>query len=90
MYAQFNYIGEIELTKKQAEKGSHSGQCDNDIAELKLVPKIKKQLAVIDAIQLKNVLKEYGAWGDEELKDHEANLTRILWIACGNIADGNF
>ena len=87
MYASFNYIGEIELTKKQAEKGSHSGQCDNDIAELKQVPKIKKQLAVIDAIQLKNELKEYGAWDDEDLKDHEENLTRILWLACSNIVE---
>lgn len=87
MFAQFNYIGEIELTKKQAEKGFHSGGCDADIAELKQVPKIKKQLAVIDFIQLQNELKEYGAWSDEELKNHEDNLTRILWFACAQIVE---
>jgi len=31
----------------------------------------------------KEHLKEYGAWDDEQLKDHDENKQRVLWIwAC--------
>lgn len=80
---------ELQLTKQQAATGSHQGQCDNDIAYLRQLPTIKRQLNKLDAGVLANELSEYGAWDDEELKNHEENLNRILWIACGDILDGN-
>jgi DNA-binding FrmR family transcriptional regulator len=81
---------EIQLTKKQAAKGSHSGKCDNDIAELRQLPAIKKQLDKINPEILKNELREYGAWDEIELSKHDDNLTRILWIACGDILESTF
>lgn len=78
---------ELQITKAQAEKGSHSGSCDNDIAELRQIPAIKRQLAKLDADTLKNELSEYGAWDDNDLENHDENLTRILWIACGDISE---
>lgn len=80
---------EINITKAQAAIGSHSGQCDSDIAYLRTVPAIRRQLAKIDPDLLRDELREYGAWDDVELSDHDANLLRILWILCGDIADGN-
>jgi hypothetical protein len=88
MYAQFNSF-ELQLTKAQAMQGSHQGQCDLDIKELRNVPKIARQLNKIDPEKLKRELKEYGAWDENELSNHDDNLTRILWIACGNIMEEN-
>lgn len=78
---------EIKLTKKQASIGSHSGQCDTDIKYLRQLPAIKRQLDKIDAELLRGELKEFGAWDENELQDHNANLDRILWIACGDILE---
>jgi hypothetical protein len=78
---------ELQLTKEQAGIGYHQGQCDADIAYLRREPRIKRQLAKIDPALLRNELREWGAWDDDELSDHDANLDRILWLACGDIID---
>ena len=79
---------ELNITKAQAAIGSHQGQCDADIAYLRTIPAIRRQLDKLDPVLLYKELAEYGAWDDEELTDHESNLNRILWIACGVIAEG--
>lgn len=78
---------ELQITKQQAETGSHPGKCDDDIKYLRTLPVIKRQLNKIDKNVLKKELGEYGAWDDEQLNDHEENLNRILWIACGDISE---
>ena len=78
---------EIEITKKQALKGYHSGQCDQDIAELRRIPAIKRQLAKIDGAILIEELEHWGAWDEEELQNHEENLDRFLWLACADIVE---
>ena len=78
---------ELQITKKQAQKGYHSGQCDQDIAELRQIPAIKRQLAKIDEAVLVDELKHWGAWSDEELQNHGENLYRILWLACADIVE---
>jgi len=87
MWAYGNYGNELQITKAQAESGSHSGQCDDDIEYLCQVPAIRRQLAKLDPETLKTELKEYGAWSEEELSDHEQNTRRWLWICCGNITE---
>ena len=82
-----NYIDCLVITREEANIGSHQGQCDDDIAYLRTVPRIRRQLAKINPELLRKELKEYGAWDDEDLADHDANLSRILWIACGDIVD---
>lgn len=78
---------EIEITKKQALRGYHSGQCDQDIAELRQIPVIKRQLAKIDKAVLIDELKRWGAWADEELQNHDENLDRFLWLVCAGIVE---
>lgn len=78
---------EFELTWDQANTGYHQGECDGDIAELRKVPEIAEILGKIDKDTLRKELDEYGAWDEDELKDHDANLNRILWLACGDIVD---
>jgi len=87
--AYFNYlINGISLTSQDAANCSHSGQCDNDILLTMKKPYIKKQLDALPVDKLAIELKEYGAWDEIELQDHNANLMRILWIAAGDIQDG--
>lgn len=84
MYTSFNRF-ELELTEEQAHMGSHQGACDDDIAYLLTLPEIESQFDKISVFDLEKELSEYGAWDESELKDHEANKARILWIACGDI-----
>jgi hypothetical protein len=80
---------ELQITKAQAAQGSHQGQCGADIAELRTVPSIRRQLNKINPTHLTAELRGYGAWDDAELRDHQANLDRLLWIAAGDIVEGN-
>lgn len=48
---------------------------------------IVDQLARLVPATVAEALKEYGAWSDEELADHDQNLTRLLWLACSDVAE---
>jgi hypothetical protein len=78
---------ELEMTKAQAKSASHQGQCDEDVSGLSRVPAIARQLDKIDPTLLRDELREYGAWEDDELADHDQNLQRILWLAAGDIVE---
>lgn len=78
---------ELAITLDDARSGYHPGPCDGDITELRKAPYIAGQLAGIDAATLRKELREWGAWDDVELADHESNLDRLLWLACGNIVE---
>jgi len=85
----FNYlIDGISLTKQDAAKMIHAGQCDADVLLAMKKPYIKKQLDALPVDKLALELREYGAWDEIQLQDHNANLMRILWIAAGDIQDG--
>lgn len=77
----------IYLLLNDAESGSHQGDCSDDIAALRRVPYITEQLNAIYENDLRTELARWGAWSDDDLADHDENLSRILWIACGNIQD---
>lgn len=32
-------------------------------------------------------LQGYGAWDEEDLADHDANLDRLIWLTGGDLAD---
>lgn len=78
---------ELNISKGQAAIGYHSGDCDQDIGALAHNANIAAQLAALDPAIVAAELKEYGAWDTAELSDHEANLRRLLWIACGDIME---
>lgn len=65
---------EIELTQDQVDSVCHPGP--NDLA-VQALPRPD-----LDPDKVRKVLREYGAWDDDELRDNAANLQRILWIAC--------
>ncbi len=79
----------LEMSKSQARTCSHSGSCDEDVRWLSQQPEIVSQLDGIDPTTLAAELQEYGAWDELELQDHDQNLQRLVWIAAGDIADGD-
>ena len=87
MFAQFNSF-ELQMTKAQAHYASHQGRCDDDVEALTQDPKIRRQLDKIPPEKIAAELEEYGAWDEKELSDHAKNRRRIVWIAAGNIVDG--
>ena len=85
-YATFERF-ELAISEEDAKSGSHPGQCDEDIKNLRTLGYIKRQLDKLERKALRDELAEYGAWKPDELDNHEDNLDRILWIACGNILE---
>lgn len=77
----------LRLTKKDAEQGFHSGSCDNDIAELMSIPRIKKQLDAIDSSILFEHVQSYGTELDTS-DSIDTIQSYVLWIACGDYIEG--
>lgn len=86
MYALFDRF-ELEMTLDQARGASHQGRCDDDVAELVKNPKIRRQLDKIGPAKIRDELRQYGAWDEQELADDDANRLRVVWCAAGNIVD---
>lgn len=89
MEVPFNYINSIDIAEDLAAWTDHPGDCEKDLVRLMQVEEVKTELAKIDKGKLKQELKEYGAWTNEELSNHNDNLMRILWISCCNINEKN-
>ena len=78
---------EFKLPLEIAQMCSHQGDCGPDIEEAMGMPEVRKELAHIKPAKLRAELREYGAWEEDELKDHDLNLARILWLGAGHILD---
>lgn len=81
---------ELQITLAQAQACSQPGDNEPAVLALRQVAKIRRQLQKIDPALLRDELREWGAWDDEELADHDKNLTRLLWLACHDITEENF
>lgn len=79
---------ELNITKDQAARAAHTGQCDADVFALSQEPVIRRQLAKLDQDQVRDELRQWGSWDETELEDDAQNLQRLLWLACCDIAEG--
>ena len=77
----------LELTRDDAFYGCHPGDCSESIEALLTAKYIAEQLSALDPVAIRAELASYGAWDELELSDPDANLSRILWLACGQIFD---
>lgn len=88
-----NYYGtignyELEIPGYAVLDCSQSGPVDTYVETYATHDnRIKAELSRITKDDAKYILFEYGAWDEHELKDHNRNLERILWIVCCNIYD---
>lgn len=82
-------LGRIELRipLDLARTCCHPGDCEADVLAAREHWLIIEQLARLVPSTVAESLKEYGAWSDEELADHNQNLTRLLWLACSDVAE---
>lgn len=83
--------GKIELRIAFEDAGPihQPGPADDAVRALSREPYIAKQLAKLDPKLLAAELKEWGAWDETELADHDQNLQRILWLAACDVAEGS-
>ena len=86
------YVAEFErfsfkLSLEVAKQCSHPGDCDMDVAFAMRMPEVRRELIQIKPALLRAELREYGAWSDEDLEDHEHNLARILWLGASHIVE---
>lgn len=88
MEAPFNYITEsLNITKAVANECSRSGNNEYSVNYYMNLPKYRKQLDKLNKESVRAELNDLGAWEDDELENHEDNLQRLFWLACGNISD---
>jgi hypothetical protein len=80
---------ELQITLAQALECSRPGDNERAVLRLRQEPKIRRQLDKLEPKRVADCLREYGAWDEEELADHDQNLTRILWLACHDITEEN-
>jgi hypothetical protein len=78
---------ELAISRPHARSAYHQGQCDGDVEALSSVPYIAKQLAALKPERVVLTLREYGAWDDTQLADHNENLQRLLWLSCADIVE---
>ena len=73
---------EFQMTLEQAQSVCHTGQCDSDVKALSEMENIKDITDKLDPETVRLVIREaYGDITEEELKDDEQNIQRLLWIA---------
>jgi len=77
----------LSITLDEAKSCSHAGRCDDDVAWLMSQPHIEAQTAQWGPAILAAELHEYGAWEWSELADHESNVSRMIWLACCDVAE---
>jgi hypothetical protein len=86
LYASLNYF-DLYFTQQDVDSMPLSGDCNDAVSAIAKKPYIVRQFAAIDNSKLVSELSEYGAWDDVELQDKQANIQRIIWIACSDIKD---
>lgn len=81
---------ELQMTKAQAASVSQPGKDAHlDVCALLRDKKIRRQVDRLDRDLVKAELREYGAWDDADMIDHEANLQRLVWLAGCDITEGS-
>jgi len=69
---------EVEYPQELIDGAPKSGPFD-DYAEY-----ICESYDVQADASIKEFLQDYGAWGSDELNDHEQNIKRVLWVTILN------
>ena len=80
---------ELKLLMKHAREVHHPGDCEPDVLRVMQLPYVRRQLERVDSKKLRDELRGYGGWEEEELQDHQENLKRLVWIAGCDIAEGS-
>lgn len=77
----------LTMTLETARELSHAGDCTADVHEALDRAPFRAMVKKIDPKELRTVLREWGAWGVQDLTDHRGNCARLLWIAACDIRE---
>ena len=80
---------ELQFTQEQAESVPLSGAADAAIDDLMLDEEIIAQVRELSVEDVREELREYGAWDEEELSDHTSNVRRLIWLAAYQVREEN-
>ena len=76
----------LAFTPGQVRRVCVSGENDHLIEDLRRYPSILTQVDALDDDVVREIIREYFAdITEEELKDVEANVDRLLWMACWDL-----
>jgi hypothetical protein len=89
IYASLDYF-DLYFTRQDVNSMPLSGACDDTVNAIAKKAYIVRQFATIDNDKLIKELTGYGAWDETELQDKQANIERIIWIACSDIKECEF
>jgi hypothetical protein len=78
---------ELRIAESDISRGFHTGDCEDDVRSIAAEPYMAEQLATVNDDTLREHLAEYGAWNIDELSGRDANLRRLVWLACGDLFD---
>jgi hypothetical protein len=79
---------ELNIPRRIYNVLNKPGRADDDVEYIrKHEPTIERQLLKVDPELLREELRGYGAWNDDELQDHNVNLARLLWLACWDLIE---
>jgi hypothetical protein len=82
-----NYGNDLRLKPQDIENCSGSGDVTQAVKEVSQMPYVKKQTAKFEPTQLRKELKEYGAWDEDELNNHQENIQRWIWLSACDISE---
>jgi len=77
----YDWFNRRNLPRGFVDACSHSGRCDEDVQIF------MHRFDVPNKEYLSDFLSQYGAWDETELKNHEDNKMRLLWLMAGDISD---
>ena len=96
IYDKHIYIGrsssgeiEILLTGKQIKSICTIGENDIAVTEVSNSLKIQELMKRYTDEQLLSALKEMGRWNDNELRDRQENINRLVWMLAWDIFDSD-
>jgi hypothetical protein len=80
----------LKISKALAKDASHQGDCEDSVREAMRKPYLAKQLDALNMDHVRAYLSELGAWDEDELEDEDMCKVRLVWLACGDINEGNY
>ena len=72
---------ELEIPQEVVDAVPHRGAADDAISANIDNAEVSSELNRVGPELIRDELRGYGAWGDEELTDEQENRKRLLWVA---------
>lgn len=79
----------LRIIRLDAVEATPTGPDDAAVLALSRKPYVHRQLQRLQPADVRAALRPYGAWSEYDLRDHKQNLQRLLWVACGDIKEGD-